>query len=79
MKVLLNWRYYVITALFTVGFLAFARAFGEPIKPMSDMEWSGQFLLSLSVGVSCLYALGSLIKRWEREGKIPEFTNKEIE
>lgn len=74
MKVLRNWRYYVMTALFSVGFLAIARAFGEPIEPMSDLEWSKQLLLSLSVGVPCFYILGRLTKRWGREGKIPEFT-----
>ena len=78
MKVLCNWRYYIITALFTVGFLAIARAFGEPAVPMSDLEWNEQFFLSLSVGVPCFYVLGRLIKRWEREGKIPEFTNPKI-
>lgn len=68
-----------MTALFTVGFLAIARAFGEPAEPMSDLEWFKQFLLSLSVGGPCLYVLGRLIKRWERDGKLPEFTNQEIE
>lgn len=78
MKALSNWRYYIMTALFTVGFLAIARAFGEPAVQMSDLEWFKQVLLSLSVGVPCLYVLGRLIKRWEREGKIPEFTNPKI-
>ena len=78
MKALSNWRYYIITALFTVGFLAIARAFGEPAEPMSDLEWFKQLLLSLSVGVLCLYVLSRLTKRWEREGKIPEFTNTKI-
>lgn len=79
MKVLCNWRYYAIGALFTVGFLAIARAFGEPAEPMSIAEWLEQYCCSLSVGGVCFYALFRLIKRWEREGKIPEFTNQEIE
>lgn len=78
MKVLLNWRYYIMIALFTVGFLAIARAFGNPAEPMSELEWFKQFLLSLSVGVPCFYILGRLTKRWERKGKIPEFTNPKI-
>ena len=65
-----------MTALFTVGVLAFARAFGKPAEPMSDLEWFKQLLLSLSVGVPCFYVLGRLTKRWEREGKIPECTNQ---
>lgn len=72
MKALLNWRYYVMTALFFVGLLAVARAFSLPDN-MSGLEWSKQFLLSLSVGVPALIALGRLTYLWSRKGKIPEF------
>lgn len=70
MKVLLNWRYYVIAALFAIGFLAIARLFGEPTEPMTDAEWLMQSAISLSVGVPCFYTLFRLIKQWELKGNI---------
>lgn len=73
MKALLNWRYYVMTALFICGALAIARAFSLP-DSMTDLEWSKQFLLSLAVGVPCFIVFGKLTSRWSRAGKIPEFT-----
>lgn len=35
MKILLNWRYYVLFALFSLGFLALMVVFGDPAENMS--------------------------------------------
>lgn len=47
-------------ALFSVGFLAFARAHGEPVKPMSDAEWLWQFAISFGIGTICFIAFWKL-------------------
>lgn len=75
MKALFNWRYHVITLLLGCGILAVLRAFGEPDADMSSAEFILQVLLSLSAGAACFGLLVYLIKRWERNGKIPEFTD----
>lgn len=74
MKALLNWRYYVMFALFVVGLLALTRAFGEQPTAQSDLEWFKQFALSFSVSAGCFYTLGRLTKRWEARGEIPQLT-----
>lgn len=79
MKTLLNWRCNVLFALFVVGFLAVARAFGEPSEQMNDLEWFRQFIISLSVGAASFYALWKLTVRWRRENKITDNTNQEIQ
>lgn len=75
MKALLNWRYYVMAVLFFSGALAVARAFSLP-DTMTDLEWSKQFLLSLTVGIPCFVLFGILTGKWEREGKIPEYSKQ---
>lgn len=75
MKVILNWRYYIIVILFGVGFLAIGRAFGEPIRPMTDIQWLLQMVISLIIGVVSFFALYVCIVYWEHKGQISEFTN----
>lgn len=72
MSPFLNWRYYVMTVLFTVGTISLARAFSLP-DTMPDPEWDIQFLLSLIVSVVSFAAFGKLTARWSRQGKIPEY------
>lgn len=70
MHPLLNWRYYVMGAIFLAGFLSIACAFGEPERPMSGTELFLNTVLLLAAGLSCFCILGKLIRRWERDGKI---------
>lgn len=79
MKVLSNWRYCLMVALFFIGLLALARAVSEPTEPMTDIEWFKQYILSLSVSGSSFYALAKLTRRWERKNLIPEYTNDPTE
>lgn len=72
MKTLLNWRYYVMAALFGAGALALARAFSLP-DTMPQPEWSMQFLLSMAAGLSAFVIFGKLTSRWSKQGKIPEY------
>lgn len=63
MKALFKWRTLLRLVLFSVGFLAFARAHGEPVKPMSDAEWLWQFVLSLGIGAICFIAFCKLSEK----------------
>lgn len=74
MKVLLNWRYYIMTALLGAGILGVMLIFGDDNRPLAN--W---FTLRIFLGAfcaACFYALGKLTAKWERENKIPEFTNQ---
>lgn len=70
MKVFKNWRYYALVSLSSIGFLAIARAFGDPVRPMSDAEWLLQTAISCSVGFACFYSVCNLAKRWVAKGKL---------
>ena len=76
MKAIFNWRYWVIAILFTAGILAIGRAFGDAVETMSDNEWLIQVAVSFTIGSGCFFVLGMSVRRWEREGKIPEFTKQ---
>lgn len=56
-----------------VGTLAMLRAFGEPIVPMTIVEFLFHFIISLAVGCGCFYAFHKLTAKWSNEGKIPEY------
>ncbi len=62
MKVLLNWRLCVRYALFAVGFLCIALAFGEDDLPMA--EWCVTHLSLFSLGIGSFALLGKLEKKW---------------
>lgn len=79
MKILLNWRYYIIAILFNIGALVIARMFSEPADPVSDAQLMTDTCISLSVAASCFCVMAMLIKRWERQCVIPEFSDADIE
>ncbi len=80
LKVLRNWRYYVMFALSTVGFLfSLAAAGEEPVVPMTfAAEMWLRFKLAV-VAASSWYAFYRCVKYWEAKGQIPEFSNMEDE
>lgn len=74
MKSLLNWRQWVLHALLAGCFYA--------LMMMCDMtentiaEFVNIRLAALALMFACGYPLCKLTKKWEREGKIPEFKDK---
>lgn len=76
MKAILNWRYWVIAILFSIGLIAIGCSFGEASETKSDSEWLLRVAISFSIGSGSFYALGRCIRYWERERKIPEFTKQ---
>lgn len=76
MKALLNWRYYVLTALFAAIFLSVALIFGEDERPLGQWVVTRVYLAAFTC--VCGFAFGRLSKKWECEGKVPELTNNKI-
>lgn len=76
MKALLNWRYYVLTALFAAIFLSVALIFGEDERPLG--QWVVTRVCLAAFTCVCGFVLGRLSKKWERDGKVPELTNNKI-
>lgn len=79
MKSLSNWRGLGRPALLIVGALALLRAFGDPVKPMTDTEWLVQLGLSLSVATACFYALVRLTRKPKRASYQASQQQDEIE
>ena len=78
MKILLNWRYYAMVIAMGVGMtLVFAAGGDLTIETGILGELSIRALFFLA-GMVVLRAAHIQIKRWERDGKIPEFTNQKI-
>lgn len=77
MTTLLNWRYYVLLALFTVGALAVSVAFSEPDAMQPDASYVPAISLSIALPSFCL--LWRLMKRWARAGLIPEMITTKTE
>lgn len=75
MKAILNWRYYVIAILFAFGFLSVARVFGEPTHPMTNEQWLGQVIISLTVAAVSFFLFRFCVAYWERRDEIDEFSN----
>lgn len=73
MKVLLNWRYYIITALFAVGVLAIAAIFGEDNRPL--FEWICARIGYAGIAAVAFYIMAKLTAIWSALGEIPEMTN----
>lgn len=59
-----NWRYAALFTLMAVGLIATG----------ADTDSERAFYILKAVGLSCLWALGYLTGRWQREGKIKGFT-----
>ena len=69
MRGLLNWRYYVITALFGLGMCLLC----------SDYEDEALWWVSKFIAAACIYAFYRLVKRWDNSGKIEELSKLKIE
>lgn len=76
MKILTNWRYYVMVAMMGVGMLL---VFGAGGGDWVTMSLAAEMLCRLAfaaAGFGVLYAMHRLTERWESKGEIPEFTNQ---
>lgn len=68
MEQLLNWRQWVLYALFTAGFFAVVLIFSEDERPLA--QWMEVRIYLALIATACFYPLCKLPKKWEREGKI---------
>lgn len=68
MKRFLNWRQWVLYALFAIGFFAVMLFFGEDERPMG--QWIEARIYLALIATACFYPLFKLTNKWEREGKI---------
>lgn len=75
MKALLNWRYYIIFVIFSIGMLFLMSSFGDTVEEMSITK--EMFLRFLYFGISILafYILKRIVDYWESRDEIPEMTN----
>ena len=62
MKQIFNWRWWVLSALLTVGFLMVALMFGEDNLPL--IEFIEVRIYLAIAAFACFYTLGRLTKRW---------------
>lgn len=76
MKVIVNWRYWAMTALTTVGALLIFAAFGDFTATVGIASEMFCRIFLFAAGVVVLYVMHRFTRRWERGGKIPEFTNQ---
>lgn len=70
MKQLLNWRQWVLNALFAVGFFAVMLIFGDDERPMT--QWIEARIYLALIATACFYTLYKLTKKWKYDGKIKE-------
>lgn len=70
-KLIANWRYIVIYALFFIGTCAAFLSIEQPF----DNTLS--YVLA-AITVTSFYTLYRVVRHWERGGKIPKFSNPKI-
>lgn len=73
-RILLNWRYYVMFTLFSVGFVALMVVFGDPAEDMSFFREEMIRLCALCISAVAFYILYLCTRYWESKDLIPEFT-----
>lgn len=71
MKVLTNYRYYVLFVVFAVGMLG---TFAVPDDNLPGCAWTWILFSTKAVGFAAFYLFGRLVNRWEKRGTIPELT-----
>lgn len=71
-KILTNYRYYV---LFVLVMVAMFGIFSVPVDDLPFALWLYTLVSSKVIGFSAAYIIAKLIKRWEKQGTIPELMN----
>lgn len=72
MKRLLNWRYYVLAALFAVCYTTVMLIFGVDERPFG--QWLALRLCLAAVAWITGTSLGRLHRQWSRQGKVEPFS-----
>ena len=70
-RVIFNWRYYVLTATALAGIYLLLCAPGEDLD---QQLWCYVMVSSKLLGAGLLYVVGRLFDYWEAQGTIPELT-----
>lgn len=76
MKVLLNWRYYV---MMLIGTITIFGIFSVPFDDIDPFEWTWKFLLSKGIGFGAGYVLYKLFVRWDSKNLVPELSKMALE
>ena len=71
-KILTHYRYYVLFVLVTVAMFGI---FSVPVDDLPFTLWLYTLVSSKVIGFSAAYIIAKLIKRWEKQGTIPELMN----
>ena len=71
-KILTNYRYYVLFVLMSIAILGI---FSVPIEDQPLANWIYCLLSSKIIGVGAGWIAAKLYKRWEAKGSIPELSN----
>ena len=71
MKVLTNWRYYV---LFAIAVVAVVGMFAIPEEDVSFGEWAKVMLISKSVGILAIVLFFILVRYWDRKSLTKELS-----
>jgi len=71
---LLNWRYYVMLALSSIGILFLLASGGDPVEEMSFAKEMFLHLLYFGISMLAFYILKRAVNFWESKNLIPEFT-----
>lgn len=74
MKPLLNWRYYVLTAICTAGILLMLAACGEPAADAPTDVTLLKTGIFAALATGCFALQIKLCSYWRRHGRIPELT-----
>lgn len=72
MKILTNWRYYIMLALLAVVFMNTVMFFGSDDMPIG--LWLFVRVCLALGGIGAAMTLRTLIQAWEYRGEIPEYT-----
>lgn len=68
MKEILNWRWWIIYTLLSVGLLALFAIFGDDERPLE--AWIEVRIYLAILSFACLYTMHRLRQNWEIKGKI---------
>lgn len=75
MKRFFNYRYATLAALFCVGIISLALAFGDPAEWLTLRAYFAIATASAAVSVCSFATLIALVKHWAAKGKIDELMN----
>ncbi|MGN0033434.1 MAG: hypothetical protein ACI358_06650 [Candidatus Limimorpha sp.] len=76
-KVLINWRYYILTLLVCIGALGICAI---PADTLPIGQWITLLITTKAIGAAAFYSCWRLTSIWEKKRLIPELSDiKEVE